>query len=317
MSKLIFIIFFLNLLYANSQCPCSMGAAVGGLTPVGGTINTGVLREGYLRASSFYNYSFGNEHYHNDMKISISDFKSEKIVVSKKFRNQFVGALLAYGISNKLTLEAELGYFPEKFQNISEYNSPFFDVISRGFSHITFAGKYNLFYDVKSDIEYTFGGGLTIPLDFFSDTLPYNLYPSNGNYGFIVQSFLHKGFKNTNFHLILYNKYIYNFARTRDYTQGNSLQNSLFLAQGLTRNFSGIIEFRHEHYSRDNYQDKIIDDSGANILSLTPQFYFVYNELNIALYASIPIFRYYFGEQLSMKYNFGINLTYQLKIKGE
>ncbi len=317
MLKLVLFIFIINLFYAHSQCPCSMGAAVGGLTPVGGTMNNGVLREGFLRTSIFYNYAYGNEHFHNDIKIGISDFTSEKIIISKKFRNQFTGALLAYGFTNKLTLEAEMGYFPEKFQNISEYNSPFFDKISRGLSHLTLSTKYNIFYDLTNDIEFTLGGGLTLPLDFFNDELPYNLYPSNGNYAFNAQSFFHKGFKNTNFHLILYNKFNYNFAQTRNYKQGYSLHNSLFISQGFSRNFSGILEVRYEHYARDKYQNEIINDSGSNLISLSPQIYFVFNELNIALYATIPIYKYYFGEQLSMNYNFGLNLTYQIDIKGD
>ncbi len=313
----IIILFFLNIILANAQCPCSMGAAVGGLTPIGGTVNVGVLREGFIRATFLYNYGYGEEYFHNDIRIEKKDFTTEKIIHSKEYRNHFLGFLFSYGLTNKLTIESELGYFPQKFQTISEYSSSYFDVLSRGFSHFVLSGKYNVFYDLGSDIEFTAGAGLMMPLDFAKDTLPYNLYSSNGNYAVVLQSFLHKGFKRENLHLMLYNKFIGNFAYTREYKQGNSLQNSLFLAQGFSRNISGILELRHEYYSRDKYQNEIIHDSGANIISISPQVYLVFDELNISFYMAIPLYRYYFGEQLATKYNIGANITYQMKITGD
>ena len=67
-NKILFVLVFIILLpvNSNSQCGCVGGAAIGGLTLIGGTANAGVLREDYFRATLFYSYAYGNQFYRAD-----------------------------------------------------------------------------------------------------------------------------------------------------------------------------------------------------------------------------------------------------------
>ena len=65
---ILIIIYLFSTAISYSQCGCLGGAAVGGLTPIGGTANVGLLREDYLRSSLFYSYANGNQFYRGASK---------------------------------------------------------------------------------------------------------------------------------------------------------------------------------------------------------------------------------------------------------
>ncbi|MFH1049529.1 MAG: hypothetical protein V1779_01205 [bacterium] len=298
------IILILIYLVANenaiSQCGCLGGAAVGGLTPIGGTANVGLLRTDYFRASLFYSYAYGDKFYRGDNR-------AEKDIVDH-YETQFSALLLGYGLTQDITIEAELGYFPKKLQDF-ETN----DATGSGLSHTTLYAKYNVFNSIVNEIEFTFGAGTKLPLELKKENIPQHVRASTGAYGLIFQAFLHKGFKKQDMHIFLINRSEYNFVNQNDYQYGPSFNTSLYFTRGITKSLTGILELRNELRLKDKINGKIHEDSGGMFFHLSPQINYTLGQFNFAVLFDYPFYQYYNGYQLGNNFSAALNVTWQTK----
>jgi hypothetical protein len=300
--NLIFIILFLLIQQINlySQCGCG-GAAIGGITPVGGTSNLGLLKKDNFRANFFYSYSYGKDYYHNDISITPGEIKY--------FSSNYLDILLGYGITEKLTIDANIGYFLDKTQGF--YYTKYSD---NGFAQAIIYAKYNLLRSRANEIELTLGLGGKIPLGSAKDSVPQHIQPTTGAFGVAFQAFLHKGFENYGLHFIFLSMVDYNASNKNDYQYGMSFVNSLFATKTLFDIFTVILELRAETRLRDVQKGEFNKDSGGTIISLTPQLNYSFQNFNISILSDYPIYKFLFGNQLSKNYLIGINFTWQLNL---
>jgi hypothetical protein len=280
------------------------GAAIGGLTAIGGTANVGVLKEGYFRANLSGVFLYGDEFY--------GERSIEKGVVNY-FETYYSNLLLAYGITNDLMIESEIGYFPQKMQSYSERDLDT-NIISSGFSHIGLTAKYNIYNSIMNEFEFTAGAGMKIPLTTDKGNLPQHIAASTGAYSVSVQSFLHKGFKKQGLRFFLINRFDYNFENIYEYQYGTSLTNSLFITKNIIENLSGYLEIRNAIRNKDKIKKVIHDNSGGIFLTLSPQINYSYYKFNFAIFFDYPIYQKLYGSQLGLNYSAGMNLTWQTKI---
>lgn len=296
-----FLIFlsFTNLLYP--QC-CSVG------TPTGGTTQAGVVAEGGLRVIGFYRYSYSEQYYSGDIGLSGGLIQNANY--------GFAGSSFAYGISNDLTVEAELGYFLNKTQDFG------IDMLKGfGFSNMTLSAKYNLLDMPQENLELTLGAGVKIP---FTRTpqavnqveLPAEIQPSTGAFGGVIHAFLHKGLKDPDINLFLIGRAEFNGENknTFPYRYGNSYIASLFAGKEIFDNLTGIIQFRSEYREKDFRSGKPIDQTGSLLLFISPQVSFNLSDWNISALFDFPFYKYYNDRQLSMKYSFSVNLTHTFSL---
>lgn len=286
---------------ALSQCGCTGGAAVGGLSPAIGTSNSGVLRSGFANVLLSYRHAYGDEYYRGA--------SSAKKGTINYISSDFFGALFSYGISDRLTLEAEFGAFANKTQDFIDQKYS-----SEGLSHLNIIGKYNVFSDKESELELTLGGGAKMPLNRSSDTLPLHVQPSQRAFGAISHVFLHKGFKRQGLHLYLVNRGEFLFENDRDYQYGAAIFTSLFVSKTITDDLSAILEVRNEYKRKDKSLGVTNDDSGNCNVVISPQI-----GLSIAgIYASAafdyPVYKYYYGHQIVNNFAFSINLSWGGKL---
>ena len=112
---------------SDSQCLSSVN-------PVGGSNNLLVLEPNSLRLITFYRYNYGDRYFEGS---SQSDFN-----LIKNANYNYAGAIIGYGLAEKLTIETELGYFFNKTQN---YNlEPSYSLVGRGFSNAVVSAKYSI-----------------------------------------------------------------------------------------------------------------------------------------------------------------------------
>lgn len=285
-----------------SQCSCMGGAAVGGLTPVGGTVNIGVLREGFFRASAMYRYSFGDQYYRGD------EVSEDKGLVDN-YHVHYFGVLAGYGISNKLTAELEIGGFPQKYQDFGYYT-----LSGSGLSHMTVYGKYNFYHSIRNEFEITAGLGGRIPLVIEESNLPQHVLPSTGAYGLVLQAFFHKGFKDLGLRFFLIHQTDFNAENNLDYKYGTGFYTSFYTSKSIFNGLTGIIEIRNEFRMKDKYQGELYEDSGGSIFVVSPQVNYVIGDFNISALFDYPFYKNYNGYQLSNNSSFAINLTWQTKL---
>jgi len=303
---LFLLIFFFN--EANAQCFGSPG------NPAAGTSNLGTLQKKVFRISFFHRYSYSDQYFQGFKKL-----KTPGIYKDANFN--FLGNIIAYGLTNKLTLEAETGYFINKtlYFNTGGSKKGF------GLNQTIISFKFLVASDEKYPFKWSGAAGIKIPLrtnpQYIDNVkLPVDAQPSQMSAGLVLQSFLLKenSFKGLRFFMI--NRYEYNLRNNQDFIWGQALFNSFFVSkrlhfkqQWLTENWTGILQLRHEMKTHNhdmlNNPSKV-EASGSQLVYFTPQLNYTLNKVwNFSLYADVPVYQYYNGVQIGTRFAAGVTLS--------
>ncbi len=290
------LVILINNSISFAQCGCVGGAAVGTLVQSGSSSNSGILKNNSLRTSIFFVNSFGDQYFKGDKKLDSG--------VIKNYNTSFLGLQFEYGLFDRFTIETQIGYYVDKFQDFGTYTMQ-----GKGFSNISLLGKYNFYKSRTYQVEWTLGAGVSIPLDRGDNSLPQHLRASSGAYSASIVSYLYKGYKKNQLYFILLNKYDYNFENNDLYLYGNNFTNSFYISKNIVEKLNTVIGIRTDYRSKDKYDGYYNYDSGWFQFSISPQInYSIYN-FNIGLYYDIPVYKYYNGTQLTSKGSFGLNIS--------
>lgn len=311
-SLMCLLILALNTAQVYSQCGCLGGAPVGGLTPLSGTKNLGVLPEENLLISSFYRFNYGDRSFSGDSRIDRGDYKD--------FNSNYLGFSTGYGLFKDFSIEMELGLFINKSQNVYFSSDPSNDssykLQGSGLSHLGLNGKYNLYYDDENDFEITIGAGVKAPLAAFREGQQQHVQASTGAFGFSGRIFMHKGFSDSEYHLFFIGSSEVNLENSDGYRYGDLYSFSLFAAKNLSKLFTGVVELRNEYRLKDEYklngESHIHNSSGSKTMVISPQINFLQKNLNVSLGFDYPLYQYYNGEQLGRHLAVGFNLAWNI-----
>lgn len=316
--------FFLQgnlLLY--SQCFSSPG------NPIGGTANTGTLKKNAARIIMFYRYSISDRYFEGSKRVDM-------VKVDKAVYN-YVGTILGYGITENLTVEAELGYFVNKKQwyneslNLSEPVKEGY-----GFSNTVVSAKFNIYKNHNKRFGIAASAGAKIPmrreaLILNNTELSTDLQPSTGSYGAVIQIFIlkEKPFQALRFFFL--NRCEFNFPTSTNFFLngvkqqfGNTYYTSFivskhlhFRQEWLTENWTAIFGVRNEIRAKDRQGGEMLEESGGYSFFITPQLnYTIKERWNISALFDIPVYQYLNGIQLAGKFAFSISITKDFIKKG-
>lgn len=313
MRIVVFLIAFLlmSTIKVQGQC-CSAG------NPVGGTTNMGILDSGAVRVITFYRYSKSQGYWYGMSKSNFSFVKEADF--------NYAGMVLAYGLTNEITLEAETGYFINKSQTYDI--TPTYTNKGFGLSNAIVSLKYNLISETKKPVEWTVRLGAKIPFSTKYQVvdnveLPRDVQPSTNTYGIVAQSFLYKNTPEYSAKWFIINRFETNTPDIKNYRYGNAFITSFFITKQLgNSNWTAILQARHEYRSKDVKKvienkylgfvttGAVVNFSGGNLVFAAPQInYTIAQKWNVSLLADIPVFRYYNGIQLGNKYSFALYLS--------
>ncbi len=308
---LVLTIIFFSFNRLSAQC-CSAGS------PVGATVNVGILDKGMLRVSAFYrhnvldNYFTGtdkNENYSG--KISTTNFN-------------YTNLNIAYGLTHRMSIEVDAGYFLNKTQILKDpvgYVRKGF-----GFSAATINLKYCLYNDLPNQFEATAGVGFKIPLATElqydgSVPLPVEIQPSTGAYGYVFQLFFNKGFSEHKFRIFNINRIEYNQKNKFDYRYGAFMINSLFFSKQIIDKLAFVLEFRNEWKQQDKEVNiftkqtvETINTGNHNIIVSPRLSYSFKNAWFISALYDIPVYRNYIGTQMALDYSFAFSISKNIKL---
>lgn len=288
------ILFFLPVVPAFSQC-CSPG------NPVAGASSVGVVSKHNLRSITFFRHSFSDTYYEGNKPSDLTGVKADY---------NYLGQIISYGLTHKLTLETELGYFINKTKKdpyIGTHNT-------YGFNTVTLSAKYCLM-KTRYDMEVTAAAGVKIPLsqkpqeDIWGVVLE-DMQTSTQAFGYVAQLFVAKSFPEIQFRVILLNRYEVNERNPRDYRFGDALYSSLFLSKGFLRHFTGLVQLRNESRRIDMDGNIKFTSTGGNVMYLAPSVsYSLPRNWNVSVLADFPVMRDYKGVQLGPKYAWGVSVV--------
>jgi hypothetical protein len=283
---------------AYSQC-CSTGS------PVGATIYVGVLARNTFRSVIYYRNSYSGTYYKGDSKTS------DNLPLNFSYYN-FMGVSVSYGITKRLTLEADAGYFFNKTQEHSLYD---FTETGYGFSNGGVALKYGFFIRPARQIEFTAGAGFrypftTKPQEKDGVQLSRDVQPSTNAFAVNAMLFFNKGWPTVGIRLFTLNRFEYNFQDQLHYQYGSVLLNSVFFSKKIIPYFFALLQVRGEWRSHDKDNGEIRSNTGNYLLILSPQLsYSIAGKWNITALYDIPVYKYYNGKQLTPSYSFAVSIS--------
>ena len=295
----------------KAQC-CSTGS------PVGASVYVGVLGKNYLRAITYYRHSYSDTYYEKDHKSEVPG-----PVLNSSFN--YMGIALAYGVTKRLTIEIDAGYYFDKTQNKFYYN-PYpnkinYQIKGSGLSNGTLTIKYGDYIKPAQQIEITTGLGFRFPFStnpVYKDgsILDHDIQPSTNAFGISEIVFFNKGFQSITLRVFSINRYDYNFANKEKYKYGNILLNSVFISKKIVKYFFGLVQIRNEWKTNDKDMNPPEvgggkkPNTGYDLVTVTPQLsYSVVGKWNITASYDIPVYKYYNGKQMTPSYSFAISLT--------
>lgn len=307
MSKyLCFLVFLFFASHAlRAQCFTTSG------NPVGGTTNMGIMDKNTLRMTLFYRFSCSDQYFQGNKEYT------GNIGVLQKASYNYLGFLSGYGLTNRLTIEAEAGYYLNKTQ---VYYIEDTELTGRGLSNLVISLKPRLYYHPDKRFEVSCALGANIPFSTEMQqvngvTLPIQVQPSSGSYGLVFQSFL---IKENSFRAIRFfwvgrmEKY---FKNRQDYVPGTLYLNSLFFSkhfvfeQWKLKDWTFILQLRNQITDFAARSNQDIGASGNFLLFLIPQVNLALGEhWNVSALVDIPVYRYYHGIQLANKSAFVLTM---------
>jgi hypothetical protein len=277
------------------------------INPVGGVSNLLVLEKNTLRFIGSYHYGLSNQYFDGHEK---SDYSRVK-----RACYNYIGIILAYGIFNKITLEAETGYFLNKTYKLENSTNTGY-----GFNNIIISPKFSLI--TNYDKRFFMSGSTGIKIPFGRELqkvnlveVPHELQPSTHALGFVVQTFIVKenSFKGLRYFLVARGEY--NYKNKAGYKYGNFLSVSAYLSKHLMYNWikgdwTTILQLRNEFRGEDYINDRIVESTGGYSLLLMPQInYTIKERWNISLMGNIPVYQYFIGTQLAAKFGLVLNFA--------
>ncbi|MEL6589366.1 MAG: hypothetical protein AAFQ68_04770 [Bacteroidota bacterium] len=324
MNKLLFALSLLLIasLDLAAQC-CSPG------NPIGGTSALGVNDAETFRLFVNYRYGYAGRYFEGS-QVSTTSF-----IQDGNFNH--VGINLSYGLSERLTVEAETGYFLNKTQRYVEGILPATQT-GRGLTDLNVLIRLNLLRDLQKDWEVSAGVGFKAPLGNAEQKdggaiLPRDLQPTTGAYELVQTLFVYKGFGK-----------LRTFASTRLELKGRSLDQyqfghffmlSGFGSYAFSERWVMIQQVRAEFRGRDSRPStgvgiplpegrEQIFPTGSQKLFWVPQLSFAFTpELQLSLLVELPLYQHYndrqlgsnFASMLSLGYTFGKNPVNSLQIR--
>lgn len=292
------------LLAAEAAAQCC-----GGCNPIGGNTNQGTLPRNMIQVNTYYKHSYSAGYMEADHRSDFSFVKNAE--------SNFMGLLVGYGITSRLTVQAEAGYYLNRTQNF-DFGPYRYRLNGYGGSSVTLTGKYNLVKDTARDIEFTMGLGVKLPWSkqpqiIDGVELSEDVQPCNGAYGLVLTSFLYKAFDKSNVRLFMMNTVSINSNSLRNYREGNTYITSVFASKTFFTNWTAIAQVRNE--IRDfAYRDHLkVTSSGGYRFIFVPQINYSFKrKYNISALYELPIYQNYNGIQLRDMYAFSINLNIRI-----
>jgi len=288
-----------------AQC-CSMGNPLAGLTYSG---NTG---KGQFQLNVYFKHGFNETYFRKNVRLINYGLYSYSAY-------DFAGLAFSYGISNRISIEHETGYYIRKEIH---FNEPELEALVRsayGLSNGIISGRYQFLPDKPGRTGLAGGVGLRYPFrrDLFQISnveLPIEIQPSTGAFGVLFQLFVTHELKSG----IKFNfsqRSEFNFRNKYDYLYGNMHTSTIAVSGRLYRMLFAQFTIRNEYKRTDKSPTGAkLASEGSDLIIASPKLGMQLPKgLHLSVFGDFPLFKYYFGEQLSMQYAAGVSLSKAFK----
>jgi len=309
-----------------SQGCCSGGSG----SPIAGGASQGVLQERQMEIS-------GNHQYLSTDRFLVKDRDTASLF--DNLNSNYLYIRLAYGITEKLTMSIESGYFINKTQYGLERKDT---VISSGIADLILFPRYNLYTrnTEHTKTEITIGMGFKIPIGKYNDstvvyrnpntgvryytTSPPTIQPTNGSQDFIFYGFLFRGYTEKKCRVFANVLYIKKGWNPLGQKFGDFSSVGLFASKTIFKKVGLTLQLRGEHVSKMQY-DKNVDmlalynidvySTGSRKIFIAPQVSFTHKNIVLFTLYEYPLYQYLNGTQVGSQHQITTGVSYRFFVK--
>jgi len=305
-------ILFLFLLCAGmavqgfAQC-CSMG------NPLSGMNYSGEAPKGQFQINTYFKSGYNETYFRHNVRLVNYGMYSHS-------GYDFAGLSLSYSLTNRLTIEHETGYYLRKE---IRYVNPEIDALAKqgyGMSNGILSARYQLTGGKPGSARISAGGGVKYPYStkMFSlenVDLPVELQPSTSGWGILGQVFISRDVSGV-YKFLIGHRSEWNFRNKYDYLYGSMHTTTFALSGRIYRQLFGQAAIRNEHKLTDKTPTGAkLASQGGNTVIFAPKLGYQFPAgFHLAIFADVPVYKYYFGEQLSMQYAVGVSVSKSMSL---
>lgn len=317
----LFLSFFTSYSIYSQSC-CSGGSG----SPIAGGTNQGVLQEKQMELSLNYQY------------LGTDRFKAGDVDTAKLFNylySHYLYGRLAYGLSDKLTLSIESGYFITKTEIALHKKDT---ISSKGIGDLIIFPRYKV-YSRNTELtrsEITLGLGYKIPLGKYNDsnvvyqnpvtlqryytTSPPTVQPTTGSQDFIFYGFLYRGWVETKFRVFANLIYIKKGWNPLGQKFGDFASIGIFAGKTFFKRWGTTLQVRGEWIDKMKYDHNVdmlamynidVNSTGSRKVFAVPQINYSYKNFTVYALTEIPLYQYVNRVQAISYYNVMGGITYR------
>lgn len=318
---LIFISFCVSQ-FVEAQGCCSGGSA----SPVAGGTSQGVLNEKQFEFAINHQWMSSSVFYAKD---------KDTMPMFKNLSSEMLYSRFAYGLTPKLTISLESGYFIKK--QIIEFDNKEPKRTS-GFSDLIIFPRYQVYYGCseKKKTEFTIGLGYKMPIGSHNDSSviyadpetfqkyyqvsPPTIQLSNGSNDFIFYSFFFNNYLKHNFRIFANSIYVRKGWNSLGQKFGDYASVSLFIGKTFFKRIGITTQIKGEWVGK-MQTDELVDmiafynvypeSTGLRSVFIVPQVSFSYKSLTCFILSEIPIYQYVNGSQVGSQYQITSGISYK------
>lgn len=284
----------------QAQC-CAAGNPISGDGSAGGTAKH------VLETSIYYQHSYSDTYFKGTSK---SDYK----YIDYSYFD-FTSIKVDYGLTKRIKVGAELGYF---FSKAQVFNFGY-DRNAHGLGDLILGLQYYAYRNSRRNMDIFPTFDLTLPIGKFDQmsgvvVLPIDLQPSSGSFKYKAGLLVSKRYMEDKLAFFLSGSAEFsqriNTDRT-NYKYGNLYQASFYGSYKILRKLTGALQVRGQF--RDKASDsnrETLHSTGGKFLFISPQVRFNFlRTWNITAVFDYPVYKNTNGTQLTNKYAFSLRLA--------
>ncbi|MFA6260898.1 MAG: hypothetical protein WC760_05485 [Bacteroidia bacterium] len=319
--------------HAGAQGCCSGGSG----SPIAGGVSQGVLQNNQMEFALSHQY-FGTDRF-------LAGDKDSSSPAVNRLETNYLYLRMAYGVTAKLTMSVEAGYFLNKTEYGNNETAVDYKKNSSGIADLILFPRYDV-YDHSSEkyhTEVTLGLGLKIPLGSCNDstfagsvlipgqpplqiyyTSPPTIQTTTGSNDLILYGFMAHEFKKAKFRVFLNTLYMHKGYNKLGQKFGDYMGAGFFVSKTFRRKLNTTLQLRYE-WTDQMQSAKNVDQltlynvdlasTGSRKWSLLPQLGYTYKGINLFGMYEIPLYQYMQGFQIGTKTLITVGISYRFAVR--
>ncbi|MCX6243424.1 MAG: hypothetical protein NTU98_01860 [Bacteroidetes bacterium] len=265
------------------------------------------LQSKVLTSSLTYRYSHASKYYAEDSPFNDLPFEQTSYSNYAEFQ-------VGYGITNWLTVMADLGYFFNKTLTTTGQD-PY---KGYGLGDAELYLKFNAYTNPRLKFSISPSIGMKFPIGVFDQEvdnvqLPITVQPSSGSYKYTGNIFVSKGM-GKKIALAAFVSYEYSQLIESDnfyYKYGDQWIGAIYFNYHIWKGLGIDLQVRNEYRAKSTREnDEIVEASGYDVVFFTPQLTYAFkHNWYLSAYSDIPVYKYYNGIQMSFGYAVSARIT--------